>query len=187
MGEPDASGEVSNKQSPLSPPLHRRLRRPHHHGTGRKGPDPPVAGEARRGRAGGPLRQPHRPARPRHRGPQPDWYERNTGRKITAVQTRVKHPVIAFMAATLDGVVAGAGAVYEAGRCQRPTQSHQAFLRLRKRTPAPPPFSSMNTIPAASRAFCSFSRASSETLGPKPPSRRLTVGSERPAREARSV
>jgi predicted phage-related endonuclease len=42
------------------------------------------------------------------------WYERNTGRAITAVQTRVKHPVIAFMAATLDGVVAGTGAVYEA-------------------------------------------------------------------------
>ena len=30
------------------------------------------------------------------------------------MQTRVKHPVIAFMAATLDGVVAGTGAVYEA-------------------------------------------------------------------------
>jgi hypothetical protein len=42
------------------------------------------------------------------------WYERNTGRAITAVQSRVKHPVIAFMAATLDGVVAGTGAVYEA-------------------------------------------------------------------------
>jgi hypothetical protein len=42
------------------------------------------------------------------------WYERNTGRTITSMQTRVKHPVIAFMAATLDGVVAGTGAVYEA-------------------------------------------------------------------------
>jgi len=42
------------------------------------------------------------------------WYERNTGRAITAVQSRVKHPVIAFMAATLDGIVAGTGAVYEA-------------------------------------------------------------------------
>jgi hypothetical protein len=42
------------------------------------------------------------------------WYERNTGRAITAVQSRVKHPVIAFMAATLDGVVTGTGAVYEA-------------------------------------------------------------------------
>jgi hypothetical protein len=42
------------------------------------------------------------------------WYERNTGHAITNAQTRVRHPVIAFMAATLDGVVAGTGAVYEA-------------------------------------------------------------------------
>jgi hypothetical protein len=42
------------------------------------------------------------------------WYERNTGKTITDVQSRVKHPVIRFMAATLDGVVAGTGAVYEA-------------------------------------------------------------------------
>jgi YqaJ-like viral recombinase domain len=42
------------------------------------------------------------------------WYERNTGRAITDVQSRVKHPVIAFLAATLDGVVTGTGAVYEA-------------------------------------------------------------------------
>src|SRR5712672_3727402 len=31
------------------------------------------------------------------------WYERNTGRSITDVQSRVKHPVIRWMAATLDG------------------------------------------------------------------------------------
>jgi predicted phage-related endonuclease len=42
------------------------------------------------------------------------WYERNTGRAITDIQSRVRHPVIAFMAATLDGVVTGTGAVYEA-------------------------------------------------------------------------
>jgi hypothetical protein len=42
------------------------------------------------------------------------WYERNTGRAITDIQSRVRHPVIAFMAATLDGVVSGTGAVYEA-------------------------------------------------------------------------
>jgi predicted phage-related endonuclease len=42
------------------------------------------------------------------------WYERNTGRAITAVQTRVKHPVISWMAATLDGMVTETGAVYEA-------------------------------------------------------------------------
>jgi predicted phage-related endonuclease len=42
------------------------------------------------------------------------WYERNTGNAIKDVQSRVKHPVIPWMAATLDGVVAGTGAVYEA-------------------------------------------------------------------------
>jgi predicted phage-related endonuclease len=43
-----------------------------------------------------------------------DWYERNTGRAVTDVQSRVVHPVIRWMAATLDGVVTGTGAVYEA-------------------------------------------------------------------------
>src|ERR1700749_1630992 len=42
------------------------------------------------------------------------WYERNTGHAVTAVQTRVKHPVLSFMAATLDGMVTETGAVYEA-------------------------------------------------------------------------
>jgi hypothetical protein len=42
------------------------------------------------------------------------WYERNTGHAITAVQSRVKHPVLSFMAATLDGMVTETGAVYEA-------------------------------------------------------------------------
>ena len=42
------------------------------------------------------------------------WYERNTGNGIKDIQRRVKHPVIRWMAATLDGVVDGTGAVYEA-------------------------------------------------------------------------
>jgi hypothetical protein len=68
----------------------------------------------------------------------------------------------------------------------------QFYLRfegraLRNRTPAPPPFSSINSIPTASSAFCSFARASSDTRGPNPASRRLTVGRESPAREASSV
>jgi YqaJ-like viral recombinase domain len=41
------------------------------------------------------------------------WYERNTGQVITAVQRRVQHPVIRFLAATLDGMVEGSGAVFE--------------------------------------------------------------------------
>jgi predicted phage-related endonuclease len=42
------------------------------------------------------------------------WYERNAGHAITAVQSRVRHPVISWMAATLDGMVMETGAVYEA-------------------------------------------------------------------------
>ncbi len=42
------------------------------------------------------------------------WYERHTGRKVTEVQRRVRHATIAWMAATLDGVVEGTGAVFEA-------------------------------------------------------------------------
>jgi hypothetical protein len=42
------------------------------------------------------------------------WYERNTGRAVKDVQRRVNHPVAKWMAATLDGVVEGSGAVFEA-------------------------------------------------------------------------
>src|SRR5258705_4346890 len=41
------------------------------------------------------------------------WYERNTGRQVTDVQRRVKHSAIPWMAATLDGIVEGIGAVFE--------------------------------------------------------------------------
>jgi predicted phage-related endonuclease len=42
------------------------------------------------------------------------WYERNTGHAIKGSQQRVKHPVIKWMAATLDGMVEPGGAVFEA-------------------------------------------------------------------------
>jgi hypothetical protein len=42
------------------------------------------------------------------------WYERNTSRAVTAVQRWVQHPVIRFLAATLDGMVQDTGAVFEA-------------------------------------------------------------------------
>jgi predicted phage-related endonuclease len=42
------------------------------------------------------------------------WYERNTGQVITGVQRRVFHPVKRWMAATLDGMIEGTGAVFEA-------------------------------------------------------------------------
>jgi putative phage-type endonuclease len=42
------------------------------------------------------------------------WFERTTGQAIKDVQSWVRHPVIRWMAATLDGVVEGTGAVFEA-------------------------------------------------------------------------
>ena len=42
------------------------------------------------------------------------WYERNSGRKVVEVQRRVQHSAIPWMAATLDGMVEGSGAVFEA-------------------------------------------------------------------------
>jgi len=41
------------------------------------------------------------------------WYERNTGRRVTDVQHRVRHSAIAWMMATLDGIVEGTEAVFE--------------------------------------------------------------------------
>jgi len=42
------------------------------------------------------------------------WYEHNTGQVVTEVQRQVFHPVKRWMAATLDGMVEGIGAVFEA-------------------------------------------------------------------------
>jgi predicted phage-related endonuclease len=42
------------------------------------------------------------------------WFERNTGQAITEVQRHLQHPVIKWMAATLDGRVDPGGAVFEA-------------------------------------------------------------------------
>jgi hypothetical protein len=42
------------------------------------------------------------------------WYERNTGHRVIDVQRLVKHSAIAWMAATLDGIVEGTAAVFEA-------------------------------------------------------------------------
>jgi predicted phage-related endonuclease len=42
------------------------------------------------------------------------WFERNTGQVLTDVQRRVQHPVIRYLAATLDGMVEVTGAVFEA-------------------------------------------------------------------------
>ncbi len=42
------------------------------------------------------------------------WFERNTGQVLKDIQRRIRHPVIRWMAATLDGIVEGSGAVFEA-------------------------------------------------------------------------
>ena len=42
------------------------------------------------------------------------WYEANTGQAITDVQRRIRHPVLRWMGATLDGRVQGSEAVFEA-------------------------------------------------------------------------
>ena len=42
------------------------------------------------------------------------WFERNSGRQVRDVQRRVKHSAIPWMAATLDGIVEGTEAVFEA-------------------------------------------------------------------------
>ena len=42
------------------------------------------------------------------------WYERNTGRRVTDIQRRVRHSAIPWMAATLDGVIEGTEAIFEA-------------------------------------------------------------------------
>jgi len=42
------------------------------------------------------------------------WYEANTGKVITDIQKLVRHPVLRWMGATLDGRVHGSDAVFEA-------------------------------------------------------------------------
>jgi predicted phage-related endonuclease len=42
------------------------------------------------------------------------WFEKTTGQAIKDVQSWLRHPVLRWMAATLDGIVEGTGAVFEA-------------------------------------------------------------------------
>jgi predicted phage-related endonuclease len=42
------------------------------------------------------------------------WYEAHTGQVITDVEHKVRHPILSWMAATLDGRVQGSDAVFEA-------------------------------------------------------------------------
>jgi predicted phage-related endonuclease len=42
------------------------------------------------------------------------WYQANSGQLLTDIQRRIRHPVLRWMAATLDGRVEATGAVFEA-------------------------------------------------------------------------
>ena len=42
------------------------------------------------------------------------WFEKTTGQAITEIQSWIRHPVLRWMAATLDGIVEQTGAVFEA-------------------------------------------------------------------------
>ena len=90
------------------------------------------------------------------------WYERNAGQVVTEVQRQVFHPVKRWMAATLDGMVEATGAVRALDRRSSSPTRHSRdrfYLRgfsvpdFRSLTPGPPPFSSMNSTPAASSAW----------------------------------
>jgi predicted phage-related endonuclease len=41
------------------------------------------------------------------------WFERNTGRRIRDIQRQVRHSLISWMGATLDGIVDGSEAIFE--------------------------------------------------------------------------
>ena len=98
------------------------------------------------------------------------WYERNTGNAVTDLQYRVKHPVICWMAATLDG----------------PPYFPGFFLtRSRSLTPGPPPFSSTNSTPAFSRTLLMFESVSGSPAY-RPTSRLVTVLRCKPVASARS-
>ena len=42
------------------------------------------------------------------------WYELNTGKAVKDVQRHVRHPILGWMGATLDGIVEDTGSVFEA-------------------------------------------------------------------------
>jgi predicted phage-related endonuclease len=42
------------------------------------------------------------------------WYEANTGQVLIDIQRRIRHPILRWMAATLDGRIQGSEAAFEA-------------------------------------------------------------------------
>ena len=105
---------VDNNQPNGPSPFHRRLGRPDHHG--RRRAALLRLWREKRGEiepedlSGNLIVQLGLVTEPLNRR----WYERNTGQVLTGVQSRVQHPVVRWMAATLDGIVEATGAVFEA-------------------------------------------------------------------------
>ena len=89
------------------------------------------------------------------------WFERNTGQTIKDVQRRVSHPVVKWMAATLDGTVeaTGAGAANGSRSRSRPTLSTSTSYSQPRR-------SSGAAWRAASRLVCSGSSRHGHALRP---------------------
>ena len=77
-------------------------------------PAPSVAGKTGRGRAGGPVGNLVVQLGSVTEDLNRRWYEFNTGLVVRDIQKQMKHPTLRWMAATLDGVVEGTGAVFEA-------------------------------------------------------------------------
>ena len=74
------------------------------------------------------------------------WYERTTGQVVKDVQSWVRHPVLRWMAATLDGMVEGTGAVFEAKFMlpwsfseEAAAEKHMAQLQHNSGSLMPPP------------------------------------------------
>jgi hypothetical protein len=61
------------------------------------------------------------------------WYERNTGRRVRDVQRRIRHSAIAWMVATLDGIVEGTEAVFTNADKGGDRDSHGPTLSQRPR------------------------------------------------------
>ena len=76
---------------------------------------PTLAGKARRGRAGGSVVQSRWSSSEQvTEDLNRRWYEVNTGQALTDVQRHIRHPLLRWMAATLDGRVQSSEAVFEA-------------------------------------------------------------------------
>ena len=95
------------------------------------------------------------------------WFERNTGQAVDDVQQRVRHPVVRWMAATLDGMVEGTGAVFEAKFMlpwsfseEGAAEKHMAQLQH-----------NMWVTPPARRCFQSLRAAANGWKSPSPPTR----------------